>query len=295
MFFVDVLTHPSNIHKSESRSKLRGINPKRLKHSDRRVNKITLLNKQGSPLNTISISHQGDDRMDIATSDNRKISYSFKRFKSSHEKHGRYYLESVTRSDGPTETYEYSQKEGDVYEQLISRKRPDGRFLINEYYKKGNNLVGDAAIFLDPDDPRIGRIKLQKAPVGADSAAIITHRYFYTVNEKGGTKTNKVITAGSTTVFDALNHKADYYYNDDQRLTSIQKWGDQNQKIFSIERLFWGDNNSANRTNLMTRSLESGNREVKICRTYSYDEKGNVEQECLWGESYRQGRYHPIS
>ena len=40
MFFVDVLTHPSNIHKSESRSKLRGINPKRLNTYENYVKQV---------------------------------------------------------------------------------------------------------------------------------------------------------------------------------------------------------------------------------------------------------------
>lgn len=259
---------------------------------DYRIRKIQLENKNGEVLSSLMFAYDGFRQMYIHSNDNRKISYSFKRFKGSHDYKARYYLSKVIRPNFPEENYEYSEKEGrDYYEKLIRKSRPDDRFLINEYYKKGNNSIGNLSVELAEGDLRIGRVKLQKAPVGVDATPVITHRYFYLVNQD---ERKEEILGGHTSVWDALNNKTDYYYSDDHRLTAIHKWSGQlSPQLYAKERLFWGANDTINSTNLMSRSLESADGYAHACRTYLYDERGNVLKETLWGNLSGQN-VHPI-
>ena len=79
-------------------------------------------------------------------------------------------LEKVILPNLAEWNYQYTQHP-DTHEYLLSKKEEaDGRFLLNEYYIFGENSVGDILIIIDdPDDNRIGRIKLQKAPAGNDA------------------------------------------------------------------------------------------------------------------------------
>jgi len=248
---------------------------------DYRIGKVRLVNKQGKELSSLSMFYQKDGQVDVCSHDNRTISYFFQKSKSG----GRSFLNKVVRPDAPLETYEYSDVSGDVngkisFEKMIRKNRPDGRYIINEYYQKGKNFVGGQTVDLDKWDLRLGRVMQQKAPVGADSTPIITHRYSYDIKEKGK-KDKKEALSGYTSVWNALNNRTDYHYSEDHRLTSIHLW--KGTEAYTVERFFWGKNNTPNSTNLLSRSLELAIGWVQATRTYTYDANGNVLQEKLWG------------
>lgn len=252
-----------------------------IEKDDYRISKVKLTNKSGAELSSLSINYKSDGQIDLKTNDNRSATYLFKKYKSFGV--SRYYLSQVKRSDGPAEEYEYSEQKGRSYEKLTSKKRPDNRYIINEYYTDGQNDVGGTSINLDIWDLRIGRIKLQKAPVGEDASPIVTHKYFYTIKEKGK-KDEKVALGGFTTVLNALNNKTDYHYSEDERLTAIHRWsGTNNPQIYTVERFCWGQNQTKDSTNLLSKSIELGNGVLQKVRSYTYDEYGNVTLEKLWG------------
>lgn len=195
-------------------------------------------------------------------------------------------LERVEGSDIPTQSYEYSVKKP----KIIQKNLPDGRFLSTSYYNAKSNCVGNINVELSEDDVRIGRVALQKAPVGYDATPFITHRYFYDLRveqeevspyESG--EGAKYALGGRTTVYDIHDNKVEYDYDDDYRITDIRKWAEGNEKVYSLEKSYWCLNDTTNSTNLRSRTLENGNGEIKLCRSYLYDEHGNVIQDSIWG------------
>ena len=69
--------------------------------------------------------------------------------------------------------------------QLLERKEDcRGAYCLNEYYDKKHNDVGDIKIVIDDPvrDPRIGRVKLQKAPVGNDQSPSLQPVIFTILN-----------------------------------------------------------------------------------------------------------------
>lgn len=233
---------------------------------DSRVSKIKLLDKNNRLLSHLSVSYpdKGKECVRVDGSDKSHVIYSFSRYKKHSEKHGRYYLTSAVCSNGYKETYEYSQADGDIGEQLTRKNKPNGRYLINEYYPKNKN---------DGKNSSAGKIRLQKAPVGVDEFPIVTHRYEYQVSEKELTP--------YTSVWDALNHRTDYHYAIHRRLTAIHQW-DQST-IYRKEKFLWGGCVTCDSTNLLTRSLLDSKDNVQICRSYTYDDNGNVIEENLYG------------
>lgn len=241
---------------------------------DPRIEKVKLANKHNNKLSWLSISYTDQSQMTVTACDNRQVRYDFIRYEGSEKEHARYYLSKVIRPDSPEENYEYSNKQDGIYERLTKKSRPDNRYLINEYYQKGNNQVGGAAIVtLDAKDPRLGKVKQQKAPVGVDATPIITHRYFYNFPK------------GETTVWDALDNQTIYVFNGDQRLTQIKKYkGKTNPSKYTKEQFFWGANGTSDSTNLLSRCFREEHDWIQICRSFTYDTRGNVTQEKLWGD-----------
>ncbi|HEV8053041.1 MAG TPA: hypothetical protein VGP47_11155, partial [Parachlamydiaceae bacterium] len=152
---------------------------------------------------------------------------------------------------------------------LLERKDEcNGNFLINEYYDKKINQVGDATIVIDDPvrDPLIGRIKLQKGPVGTDQTPVITARYFY--------------YPGYTEVFDALDRKIVYHYQSD-RLTATEYYNEG--YLYRTERLFWEKDKQREIWNLTAKSWEDSQGKAIKCQTFTYDSEGNQTSETLYG------------
>jgi RHS repeat-associated protein len=190
---------------------------------------------------------------------------------------GRSFLRHVEGSDIPHHEYDYTDYGRGSEPKISAKKLPEGRFLQTEYYREGMNQNADISIYIPSSDPRKNRVMLQKAPVGSDNTPIVTHHFFYNLRTQNGEA-----LGGTTTVLDAHGHKTEYVFNDDYRLTEIRKLVGAHD-AHSVERLFWGNNDTPDSTNLLSRTLSNGNNEVKICRTYSYDQFGNAISKSIWG------------
>lgn len=244
--------------------------------------KISLENEQGKELSSLQIGEIKDGIMKVIGSDGKWVRYRFKDLsKSKHDPV--YYLSHVDGSNIPSQSYEYSTGSLRKNPKIICKHMPEGRFLSNEYYKKGSNQNGSDRVKLYFLDPKLDRIMLQKSPVGVDSTPITTHRYFYHLRMEGDDD-NLIALGGQTTVYDAHDQRTDYLFNDDYRITDICRWGEGNQYIYSFEKSFWGANDTANSTNLMSRTLANAHSEIKLCRSYTYDHNGNALQKIFWGQ-----------
>lgn len=256
-----------------------------LQKKNYRLTNLLLTNKHGHHMCSMAMTYDNKNRMEILTSDHQKVTYMFQKFS-----HDRYYLTEVIRPSAPHEKYVYSEKGKGLAEKLIKKERPDGRYLINEYYKKGKNRVGDITVDISSEyNPRLGRVMLQKAPVGHDETPITTHRYLYKIKTM-----QQEIQAGYTTVYDAYDNKTEFHYNDDQRLRKIARYGNtENASAYVTECFYWGGNYTPDSTNLLARTFENNQRHIQVCRSFRYDDLGNVSKETIWG-NISGNNTHPI-
>jgi len=200
---------------------------------------IRSVNSQGLGLCGVTF-HYDLEKVEICTSEDKKITYLFKLRKEKEKK--RLYLTEVVRPDAPKETYIYDESIKDLHIPLIRKEKPNGRCLEIEYYNhdhKHNEVGEDIVKIKHSHDPRINRVKLLRAPVGSDATPLITHRFFYNANKK--------MNGGITSVHDALNHRVDYTCSEDERLTEITKFSgthNNTHQLYSREKLFWGYNKS---------------------------------------------------
>lgn len=244
-----------------------------------RIIDASLTDKKGQRLSRINFEYNDDElvRADDGIEGGKWVTYT-KGERVTPQ--GNTPLLTVEGSDIPKRIYEYGQ--GSQKSRIVCKRLPDNRFLWTKYYKAGNNTDGAETLSLGFGDPRIGRVMIQKAPVGKSAKPVLTHRYVYNlrthVDEFGA-----FALGGQTTVYDAYDYRTDYFFNDDYRITEIWKWKKGKQKVYSKERSFWGPNGTPNGTNLMSRTLENEYGQIKLCRSYLYDKNGNATHHFLWG------------
>lgn len=165
-------------------------------------------------------------------------------------------------------TYEYIDHPFLKIKLLTKVERPNGGYCINSYYDTKTNSVGDKTVIIDDPvrDPRIGRVKLQKGPVGADNSPVTTARYFYHPSH--------------TEVLDALDRKTIYRFLPDGNFTAIEEY--DGNSIYRTQRFYW-QKNTKDPSNLTSKVWEDGSGTALMCRTYIYDDKGNITQNTLYG------------
>lgn len=230
---------------------------------------------------------------DVIAGDGRKVRYYFE----THSKHDRRrdsILKKIERSDGPTEHYHYIDGENDA-DMLICRKnRPEGRYLRIKYYGKGDEVGENGYDVSKKNDRRINRVKALQAPVGHDRTPINTHRFYYSFNSiRGGYPKNGSSKSGSTTVLDALDNKTIYSYSTDQRLRHVDKFSSDGN-IYSRESLYWGAYRSEQCSYLLARTLASASGSLAFAREYSYDNRGNVLKDSLYGNLSGHNETAPV-
>lgn len=230
---------------------------------------------------------------DIIALDGRSVRYHFT-MNSKHDRRCESILTKVDRSDAPPECYEYVEGEKDA-DLLISKKtRPEGRYLGVKYYKKGKNYIDKERIEISKsDDLRRNRVKSLQGPVGYNEKPVNTYRFYYSFDPISKKEKYSSIRSGSTTVLDALNNKTIYTYTKDQRIKYIDRFS-QDQKMYSRESLYWGNYKSDQCTLLLSRTLASASGELSFARTYSYDDRGNVLQNTLYGNLSGHSEINPI-
>lgn len=237
---------------------------------------ISFKNKNNQIISWANIERTDSSKVCIKSPGGNLVQYSFLNTKNN----GITQL-SVSGSCVPHQIYTYTN-EGKK-SKINRRELPDDRFQIINYFAKGvNKLPAKIIDIKSSKDLRLNRVKNIQEPVGTDTTPITTCRLIYETGDCG--KGSKKPLAGHTKVFDAFNHQSIYHYNDDHRLTHIDKFkGQGNYTLYSRERLFWGENYTENKTRLISRTLEDGNGHVYFNRHFEYDEEGNITKDMLCG------------
>jgi len=124
-------------------------------------------------------------------------------------------------------------------------------------------------IYYDPSDqyakPKVSHLQ---APVGKDATPLTIHRFIY-----GDHKTD---------VFDVDGNKTSYYWNDEGRLTAIERFiGDSS--FHSKECFVWND------TLLVSKSFWDTEGVCKYVRSFEYDPHGNVSHDYFSGNLTGKG------
>lgn len=163
-----------------------------------------------------------------------------------------YLLSEVTRNHLSTIKYHYCSHPL-LRKKLISlRENSGGNYLINEYYEEG---------------PHIGKVKLQKEPLGSDASPIISRRFVYQEN--------------LTEVYDALGNKTVYHFSSDNNLTAIDNF--LNGVLYRSEKTFWKKINGNDPPQIISRIIEDGEGNIISCQAYTYDKKGRIIKKTLYG------------
>lgn len=217
----------------------------------------------------------------IQTSTGKEINYHFQKhqfkvkektkFSKNSTTFSSWYLTQVQHEDQPEQNYEYTSRADGRHQHICRKSLPDNRYLKIDYYKYGTNaLTGLETIQIkDMDDDRLDKVRTLSAPVGSDSAPIVTHHFIY----------NKT----STDVYDAFRHKKSYHYDDNHRLTEIVQFLGEypHFQVYSREKYVWGSNK--NEGNLILRSLHNKHDQPQIARHFEYDDFGNVKTDSIFG------------
>lgn len=236
-------------------TKANGINHRYRYHDDNEhLKRYFIQTYAGDVINAIEMTPMVKINPDQATmvassEDGRKVTYTCIR--------GHYpLLTSVERSNGPRESFEYESP--NKKPRLKKKSLPDGRFLKIKY----------------DDDSQVSCLE---APAGEGGATIPIYRFEYQFSGKKKKKS----TTGYTLVYDALNALTKYSYSlENYRLESIQKFkGDQ---PYTEEKFYWGKEGSNTDAQLVTHTLQEGG-DIRYCRHYEYDTRGNVTTRYLLG------------
>lgn len=203
-------------------------------------------------------SKGGSDILSAESFDGRHVSYNYEKGQ----------IKSVIKENGPNVEYEY--KRG----YLIKKSLPNNRFLEVQYYKMGDNQIGQETIALKSHDSRIGRVSALYAPVGVDASPVLIWKFKYNLNKDK--QTSKPI-GGDAEVFDALGHRKTYSFSDEHRLNAICHFLDNGQ-VYRTEKMKWGSTGD-----LITRGLEDNKGELQSYRKYRYNDDGDPTSETFYG------------
>lgn len=154
----------------------------------------------------------------------------------------------ITTPDFPTQTFHWVERQmNGIKIPFLSRiSSPNGRLLSFDYDE--NNLI-----------------KSLSTPIG------ISHSFFYDIQNR------------NSYVIDAKGHKTRYYWDENYRLTQINRfeWED---KLVNSERFVW------DKSELASKSLLDSKQNVVRTIAYSYDEFGNIEEETFQGNLSGEGK-----
>ena len=240
-----------------------------------RLKSVKATNVKGDKTyNQVNLHYQNSVNRQVRaeTQDGQALIYQFKDFTAGRASNS-CLLEKVIAEEGYECLYQYCDHPS-LRKKIISRREePQGRFLITEYYESGENDVGGAIVQINSlRDFRLGRVKLQKAPVGSDSSPVIVSRFFY--------------YDGYTEVYNALGQKTVYRYGNQNRLSAIEhylKEKDGSHTLYRVQRCFWDEKERHHICRLLSRTLEDGAGNTLACRSYDYDNRGLVISETLYG------------
>ncbi len=171
-------------------------------------------------------------------------------------------LKKVIAPEGEEISYQYSGG------QISSRETANGHCLINEFYELGSNeLEGQTIEITDPEDSRIGKVRLQKTVTDIDMPPIVIARYLY--------------YPGKTEVINALGMKKIYHFSQDLgRVLEIEVY--DKQIPVRKERFDWKRAKSG-KPLLVFHAAISPEGTILKSRKYEYDENERLVKETLSG------------
>ncbi|MFQ5728827.1 MAG: DUF6531 domain-containing protein, partial [Waddliaceae bacterium] len=225
----------------------------------------------------------------LQTYTGESVEYHFQRMNSTRDKHHRYMLAEVKRSNAPDLKFKYraNLSKSNGAERLIEKQWPQGRFIQMEYYEAGKIING--IHITSKKDSRVGRVSALYAPAGVDNKPVATHTFFYFLDKDK--KSGKPI-GGKTEVVDALGNKKVFHFSSEHRLTRIEEFG-RSGALYRRERFFWGSKGGGDYTCLRARVLEDGENKIRMYRGWSYDTRGNIVKEILAGNLTGKGTVLP--
>ncbi|NGX58638.1 MAG: hypothetical protein K940chlam3_01546, partial [Chlamydiae bacterium] len=183
-------------------------------------------------------------------------------------------LSEIDNPNGPNIKYHYwFNKDGVPYLQI--KDLPNGRRLTVNYigHNKAQGLPNNEK--LRRHDDRRSRVYAIREPIGSTNLLRNSCSLEYHIEKSG---------RGSTQVYDALNHKTHYGYDDQKRLVAKTEYlGTSNHQTYRIHSFNWGED-GVNQGNLIREGVLDYPNIIEFVRYYDYDQAGNVIKERLKGD-----------
>lgn len=243
------------------------------------LSRIYLKNKKDEEISSLEITRWDEGKhkrcICVKSHEGNQVEYKFT------DKHisgtPRLYVSGTTV---PTHAYHYTP-EGKT-SKICRKEMPEGRYSNIQYYDKGNHRIHRETFEIKSSkDLRMHRVKTILEPTGKDDTPIQTLKLIYNTSDEG--KGSKKPLEGQTKVYDAKNHQTIYYYNNEHRLTAIERYtGSHDYKLYSREKIEWGT--SSDPTCLTKRTFEDAKGNHIFSRNLEYDARGNIIKEVFKGD-----------
>ncbi len=206
----------------------------------------------------------------IETSDGQHLSYRF------HKERDHHVLTDIFGSSRPKLHYDHKNEE------LHCQTSESGNYLEFSYYHEKDNHLDDIHVKVDKHDPRIGRIRSILAPNGEGDQKIQLYRFVYRVE---GKHQNNRWLQKITDVFDPLRNRTTYFYDDHGHPTKVEYFEQRahGEILLAEQRFSYGSGQPHGQGELVCKSWLDKITGNHIARTFSYDSRGNVLEERLWG------------
>ncbi|KAF3361875.1 Uncharacterized protein PHSC3_001642 [Chlamydiales bacterium STE3] len=204
-------------------------------------------------------------RLRVASGDGRSVQYLFSRFKADGNRAS--YLREVQRPNAPTEKYRYEKFDGSTRQRLIEKRV--GEQVMQVCYCK---TVPNSAL-LKGKDRNFGKVQTLFAPIGQTDALLPLYNFHYDEPDRDR-------DGGVCHVFDAHKIRTKYTWDKNLRLVEIEKMNSSDQ-LYVADKLYWGK--GGNVGNLVARVYSSAETGPLFCKTYSYDQFGNIFKESFYG------------
>lgn len=188
-----------------------------------------------------------------------------------------YCLKSIQPIGAPEEFYYYDYESSPNWTKLMSRDRPDERYISLDYYEIGAPyLSGKKWKYMDETNPQVGRIRYIFAPAGHNKNPIAIYSFKYHIERKS--KKSHTLLNGHTFVTDGNKNVKKYVYDKNHRLTSIDQLGKNSEGIAYRQNIFsWSEDGKLVYTTLN----DQKGRSIHY-KHFDYDLKGNpIKEECF--------------
>jgi RHS repeat-associated protein len=203
----------------------------------------------------------------IVGSDGQTVEYTYQKSE----------LADIESSRYPHCHYEYDRFSAGLCKVLFPLNRGFG---IDYYYPQTTNVNGrevqlDNRTYEHRDngevsmntilDSRCGLVATLSAPVGTDAALHVTHAFFYDLHNR------------KTTVYDAENKRTEYQWDCLYRIQEMSHYGTDG-RLQKVDKFSWN-----HRGNLLALALLDEHRTPLWTKNYSYNSKGDIEEERIVG------------